>query len=126
MNILLWVIQGLLAAMFLMAGLMKLAKSKKELKPKMGSWVDALSPSTFKLIGLLEFLGAIGIVLPIALDIVPVLSPIAAAGLAFTMLVAMIFHLKRGEKEDALKKNLPFLLLALFVVIGRLIILPLN
>lgn len=51
MSTALWIVQGLLAAMFLMAGLMKLAKSKEELKPKMGDWVDAVSTSGFKLIG---------------------------------------------------------------------------
>ena len=58
MNTALWIVQGLLAAMFLMAGLMKLAKSKEELKPKIGDWVDAVSTPGFKTIGLLEFLGA--------------------------------------------------------------------
>ena len=49
MNTALWIVQGLLAAMFLMAGLMKLAKSKEELKPKMGDWVDDISTPGFKI-----------------------------------------------------------------------------
>lgn len=124
MNILLWIIQGLLAAMFLMAGMIKLAKSKEELKPKMGDWVDAVSDPMFKLIGLLEVLGAVGIILPMAIGVLPILTPLAAAGLALTMLVAMIVHLQRKENEDAMKKNVPLLILALFVVVGRFIILP--
>lgn len=123
MNTALWIVQGLLAAMFLMAGLMKLANSKEELKPKMGDWVDAVSTPGFKLIGLLELLGAVGVVLPMAIDVLPILTPIAAIGLVMTMLGAMGLHIQRKE-YDAIKKNVPLLLLALFVAVGRLIIIP--
>jgi len=125
MNTALWIVQGLLAAMFLMAGLMKLAKSKEELKPKMGDWVDAVSTPGFKLIGLLEFLGAVGVVLPMAIDVLPILTPVAAIGLVMTMLGAMGLHIQRKE-FDAIKKNVPLLLLALFVAVGRLIIIPIS
>ncbi|MFY0654660.1 MAG: DoxX family protein [Cyclobacteriaceae bacterium] len=125
MNTALWIVQGLLAAMFLMAGLMKLTKSKEELKPKMGDWVDAVSTSGFKLIGSLEFLGAVGVVLPMGIDVLPILTPVAAIGLVMTMLGAMGLHIQRKE-YDAIKKNIPLLLLALFVAIGRLILLPVN
>jgi uncharacterized membrane protein YphA (DoxX/SURF4 family) len=108
-----------------MAGLMKLANSKEELKPKMGDWVDAVSTPGFKLIGLLEFLGAVGIVLPMAIDVLPILTPVAAIGLVMTMLGAMGLHIQRKE-YDAIKKNIPLLLLALFVAIGRLIIIPIS
>jgi uncharacterized membrane protein YphA (DoxX/SURF4 family) len=125
MNTALWIVQGLLAAMFLMAGLMKLAKSKEKLKPKMGDWVDVVSTPGFKLIGLLEFLGAVGIVLPMAIDVLPILTPVAAIGLVMTMLGAMGLHIQRKE-YDAIKKNIPLLLLALFVAVGRLIIIPIS
>jgi len=125
MNTALWIVQGLLAAMFLMAGLMKLANSKEELKPKMGDWVDAVSTPGFKLIGLLELLGAVGVVLPMAIDALPILTPVAAIGLVMTMLGAMGLHIQRKE-YDAIKKNVPLLLLALFVAVGRLIIIPIS
>ncbi len=125
MNTALWIVQGLLAAMFLMAGLMKLANSKEELKPKMGDWVDAVSTPGFKLIGLLELLGAVGVVLPMAIDMLPILTPVAAIGLVMTMLGAMGLHIQRKE-YDAIKKNVPLLLLALFVAVGRLIIIPIS
>lgn len=123
MNTTLWIVQGLLAAMFLMAGLMKLAKSKEALKPQMGDWVDAVSTPAFKLIGLLEFLGAVGVVVPLAIGLLPVLTPIAAIGLSLTMLGAMALHIQRKE-YDALKKNIAPLLLALFVAYGRLVLVP--
>lgn len=125
MNTALWIVQGLLSAMFLMAGLMKLANSKEELKPKMGDWVDDISTPGFKLIGLLEFLGAVGVVLPMAIDVLPILTPVAAIGLVMTMLGAMGLHIQRKE-YDAIKKNVPLLLLALFVAVGRFIIIPIS
>ena len=125
MNTALWIVQGLLSAMFLMAGLMKLANSKEELKPKMGDWVDVVSTPGFKLIGLLELLGAVGIVLPMAIDVLPILTPVAAIGLVMTMLGAIGLHIQRKE-YDAIKKNIPLLLLALFVAVGRLIIIPIS
>lgn len=124
MNIFLWIIQGLLAAMFFMAGLIKLTKSKDDLKPKMGDWVDVISNPAFRLIGLLELLAAIGLVVPMAIDFLPVLTPFAALGLTLTMVGAMILHLQRKEKDDALKKNVPLLLLASFVALGRFFIVP--
>ena len=63
-------------------------------------------------------LGAIGVVLPWALDIAPVLTPIAAAGLAVVMVGAALTHLRRGERQPIVA-NLILLALALTVAIGR-------
>lgn len=123
MNILLWIIQGLLAAMFLMAGLMKLSKPKIELSEKLGDWVDRYSLNTIKLIGLLEFLAAVGLILPLAINVLPILTPIAAIGLAVVMVGAMNLHYKRGEK-DKIGMNLILFLLAVFVVVGRFYLVP--
>ncbi|MDX1349346.1 MAG: DoxX family protein [Putridiphycobacter sp.] len=123
MNILLWISQGLLAAMFLMAGLMKLSKPKIELSEKLGNWVDSYSLNTIKLIGLLEFLAAVGLILPLAINIFPILTPIAAIGLAVVMIGAMNLHYKRGEK-DKIGMNLILFLLSVFVVFGRFYLVP--
>lgn len=123
MNIFIWITQGLLAAIFLMAALMKLPKSKEYLKPKMGNWVGAVSPQAFKLIELLEVLGAVGMVLPLALGVFPILTPFAAIGLALTMVGAMVLHIQRKE-YDATMKNIPLLFVALFVAVGRFVIIP--
>lgn len=120
MNIALWVVQGILALMFLMAGLTKLSKSEKELAKSLGDWVNGYGLSKIRLIGLVEVLGAIGLILPGLLSFLPpVLTPLAAAGLAITMIGAMQLHLKRQEK-DKLKMNLMLFIMATFVVIGRL------
>ncbi|WP_417602933.1 DoxX family protein [Owenweeksia hongkongensis] len=123
MNTILWIVQGLLALMFLMAGAMKLSKPKKELREKLGDWVDQYSDISIKLIGLAELLGAIGLILPMAMGFFPILTPLAAIGLAMTMVGAMKVHYQRKEKSKVIT-NIALMLLAVFVVIGRLYLLP--
>lgn len=123
MNIVLWIVQGLLAAMFLMAGFMKLSQPKDQLKEKIGDWVDGFSDSSIKAIGLLEILGAIGLILPMVTGIAPILTPLAAAGLILTMIGAIIVHVNRKEMK-ALPMNFILLALAAFVVVGRFMIIP--
>ncbi|MCC3374436.1 DoxX family protein [Cohnella sp. REN36] len=108
MNVALWIAQGLLAAMFLMAGSQKLFG-----KP------NAEQPAAMtKFIGLTEVLGAIGLILPGALDIAPDLTGAAAVGIAVIMLLAAMFHAKRKETQGVVM-TVVLLLIALFVVIGR-------
>lgn len=123
MNVALWIAQALLASMFLMAGVMKLIKPKKDLREKLGDWVDQYTSSTFKLIGLLELLGAMGLLVPIGLDILPILTPLAAIGLAMTMVGAIKIHADRKE-HDKVKMNVALMTLALFIAVGRFLILP--
>ncbi len=124
MNIVLWIVQGLLAAVFLMAGFMKVSKSKDELKKKGGkqmSWVDDVSDSTIKLIGILELLAAIGLILPQLTGILPWLTPLAAVGLVLTMIGAMMVNVRN---RITIIKNIVLLLLAAFVAYGRFILIP--
>ena len=117
MNVVLWIIAGLLALAFLGAGLTKLVQPREKLATTMG-WVDDFSPGTVKLIGALEVLAAIGLVLPAALDVVPVLVPLAAVGLVALMLGAAFTHARRGE-TPMIAINVVLLLLAAVVVWGR-------
>jgi uncharacterized membrane protein YphA (DoxX/SURF4 family) len=119
MNITLWVIAGLLAFAFLAAGLTKLAQPKQKLaaSPGMG-WTENFSPGTIKLIGLLEVLAAIGLILPAALGITPVLVPLAALGLSLLMIGAAITHARRHELP-MIAGNLVLLVLAAVVAWGR-------
>lgn len=96
MNIALWIVAGLLAFSFAGAGVMKLTSSKADLLPKM-PWVADFSDSQVKGIGAAELLGAIGLILPPLVDIAPILAPLAAVGLAVTMVGAVIVHLRRGD-----------------------------
>ncbi len=117
MNIALWVVQVLLALVFLMAGSMKALKPKAELAEKM-EWVNDYSDNTVKLIGVLEILGAIGVVLPAATGILPWLTPLAAVGLVLTMIGAAITHARMGD-FPGMGPSIVFLVLSLFVAYGR-------
>ena len=97
MNVILWILAGLLAAAFLLAGLMKLAQPRTKLQESGMGWAEDFSDGQVRLIGLAEVLGAVGLVLPAATGVAPVLTPLAAAGLAVTMLGATVVHLRRGE-----------------------------
>ena len=116
MNIVLWIIAGLLAAAFLGAGVMKLTQPKEKLAASGMAWTEDFGAGTIKLIGLLEVLAAIGLILPAALDIAPVFVPLAAAGLVVVMIGAIVVHVRR--KEPVIPQAL-LLVLAAVVVWGR-------
>jgi uncharacterized membrane protein YphA (DoxX/SURF4 family) len=117
MNVLLWVIASVLAAAFLAAGIMKTTQPKEKLSANMG-WVDDFSAGTVKLIGTLEILAAIGLILPGALGIAPVLVPLAALGLVLLMIGASITHARRNESQ-MIVFNVVLLILAAVVLWGR-------
>ena len=127
MNIALWVLQGLLAVMFLLAGFMKATKAKDEIKKSGGermAWVDSVSDSNLKLIGILEVLIGFGLVLPQLTGILPWLTPLAAVGFACTMIGALLLHLQRKDGAQSLVTNIVLLLLAAFVAYGRYVLIP--
>jgi uncharacterized membrane protein YphA (DoxX/SURF4 family) len=117
MNVVLWILAGVLAVAFLFAGVTKLTQPKEKLAQNMG-WVEDFSPGVVKLIGALEVLAAIGLILPAALDIVPVLVPLAATGLVLLMIGAAITHARRKE-APMIAINAVLLVLALVVAWGR-------
>lgn len=97
MSILAWVLHGFLAFAFVAAGGMKLAMPKDALYERGMVFVEDFSPGQVKVIGLLEVLGGLGVILPVLLGVLPVVSGIAAAGLVLTMLGAAATHIKRSE-----------------------------
>ncbi|RAS57146.1 DoxX-like protein [Lentzea atacamensis] len=119
MNIVLWILASLLAAVFLAAGAAKLAQPKEKLtaSPNM-AWATGFSPGLIKLIGAVEVLAAIGLILPAALDIVPVLVPLAAVGLVLVMIGAAATHARRRETQ-AIVTNIVLLAVAAVVAWGR-------
>jgi len=119
MNLALWIIAALLAAVFLFAGATKLLIPREKLaKAPGGGWVNDVSDGFVKALGAVEILGAVGLILPAALDIAPVLVPLAAVGLAAVMAGAAIVTLRRHEPTHALL-NLTYLALIAFVAFGR-------
>ena len=127
MNIALWIVQGLLAVMFLMAGFMKVSKSKDEIKASGGermAWVEDLTDRNIRLIGILELLASTGLVLPQLTGILPWLTPLAAVGLVLTMIGAITLHVRRGDGPQAIGMNIVLLLMAAFVAYGRFVLVP--
>ncbi len=118
MNTTLWIAQGILAAMFAMAGVMKSTQPIDKLMKSGLNWVERVPVSTVRIIGLSELLGAIGLILPLALSILPILTPIAAVGLAAIMILAVVHHLKYKENK-AVVFNAVLFALAVFVAYGR-------
>jgi uncharacterized membrane protein YphA (DoxX/SURF4 family) len=118
MNTALWIIQGILAAMFAFAGITKATQSKEKLE-KQFPWARDLSLNTVRFIGISELLGAVGLILPWLTDIAPILTPISALGLGLIMILALsTVHLKNKEYK-AVGMNALFLILAVFVAYGR-------
>lgn len=120
MNVVVWIVTGLLAALFLMAGTTKLAKSREQLgaDPRMG-WSQDLPAGMIKLIGAAEVLGGLGLVLPGALEVATWLVPAAAIGLAVLMAGAVVTHARRNEAASA-GFNVVLLALAVFVAVERI------
>jgi hypothetical protein len=118
MNVALWIVAGLVAVAFLGAGLMKITGKREQMLERM-AWVADYSPSQVKLIGVVEVLGAIGLILPAVTGIAPILVPIAATGLVITSVLAAIMHIRRGDGFGSAVPVLVLGLLAAFVAWGR-------
>jgi uncharacterized membrane protein len=117
LNATLWVGQLLLAALFFLVGWTH-AAAPIEVAIQRAPWVASLPVALVRFIGVAELAGAIGLLLPAATRIRPTLTPLAAAGLAIMMLLAIPFHLLRGE-ASAVGINLVLGSLATLVALGR-------
>ena len=116
-DVVLWIAQGLLAAAFVAAGTSKLLQPRE--RPRHSSnWAQEFPPIVIKTISVLEIVAALGLVLPAVLDIVTVLTPAAATGVAGLMIGAVATHSRRAEWRP-LGLNLVLLALAAFVAWGR-------
>jgi putative oxidoreductase len=122
MNVALWIVQGLLAVAYLGAGVMKATQPLDQLAQRM-EWASSSPPTFVRFIGIAEILGAIGLILPLATGVLPGLTVAAAVGLVLVQVAASAFHVSRNE-VSVLPVNLVLLLLAVFVVYGRLAIVP--
>lgn len=125
MNILLWIIQVLLALLFLFAGGTKLVLPLETLK-SMGSPNQILLPGLLiRFLGVVEVLGALGLILPGLLRIKPGLTPLAAAGLTILMIGAVALTIAGDGVGAAI---VPFVtgLLSAFVAYGRWRVAPLR
>ncbi len=117
LGVFLWVLQIVLAVMYLMAGIQK-AFGDLSVVVKTIFWIAFTPPLLVRFIGVSELLGAIGLILPAALKIRPQLTTLAAAGLALIMLLANLMHIYRGE-FFVLPMTLLMFAMAGFVAYGR-------
>lgn len=117
MTIAVWIVSGLVALLYLMAGGRKVTTPEAKL-PATFPFVEVTGVRLLRVIGILEVLGAIGVIVPAATGIVPILTPIAAVGLALIQVAAIILHVRRGEMK-ALPFNILLLVLPAFVAVAR-------
>ena len=82
------------------------------------AWVEDFGQGTIRFIGVMELLGAFGLIVPAALDIAPVLTPLAASGLAIVMVLAAGVHFRRSEPSN-IAVNAVLFVLAVVVAWGR-------
>lgn len=116
LHISLWIVQVLLAIAFGMAGFMKLTAPIADLASKGMGFVNEYSANAVRLIGITELLAAVGLILPSALRILPILTPVAASGLAVVMVLAAQYHISHNESVVA---NIVLFTLTAFVAWGR-------
>ena len=117
LNITLWIVQGLTAALMLMSAFMKIALPIPELSAKW-KWTGELPQQVVRMLGIVDLLGGIGIILPAILKIKPGLTPLAAVGVVLLMISATVFHISRGE-ASVIAFNIILMLLASFIAWGR-------
>ena len=112
MNTLLWILAVVLAVAFVASGTLKLSMQREDLIDRT-PYVEDFPHWTIQAIGVLEILGAVGLLLPGILNVATILVPLAAAGLAITMVFAVLVHARRG---DPTMTALPSMVLALLSV----------
>jgi uncharacterized membrane protein YphA (DoxX/SURF4 family) len=125
MNTALWIAQGILAAAFLVTGLLKVFGNRDMAIRNGIGYAEDFSEGALTSIGLLEILAAFGLVLPGVFDTVPILVPWAAVGLMLLMVGAFIVHIRRRDEIHMMAANVILFALAAFVAWGRFIDYPL-
>lgn len=121
MNTVLWILQVVLALVFLASGSMKVFRYDVARERTRFAQVAPRQLVTF--VGAAELLGAVGLVLPAATGILPWLTPLAAAGLVMVMLGASLFHVRLREYSGVLMTT-TILLLSMVIVYGRWVAMP--
>jgi len=124
MKYVLWVLQVVLALFFIsIVATRYLTPWEEYIANPLTAWAVAIPPVILLIISILEVLGAIGLILPAAMRIMPELTAWAAAGLFLTMFVAGIFHVVRGE-FDLILPIVIWASLSAFVAYGRFVLKP--
>jgi uncharacterized membrane protein YphA (DoxX/SURF4 family) len=124
MDIVLWIVQVVLALGLAAAGLNHITRPERATTGRM-AWIRAVPGPLMTTIGVLEILGAIGLILPALTRIAPVLTPIAATAIVALMILAVAFHIRRNELSSTVG-NVILGIVAAFVAYGRFVIAPIS
>jgi len=114
----LWIAAAFLAIVYVLLGARKLIQARVELIETM-PWAEDFSSRSIIAIGIVEIVGALGLLLPELTLVLPELTVVAAFGLAALQVAAIIVLVRRGDR--AIGINVVLLVLALFVAVGRII-----
>lgn len=117
MNIVLWVAQILLAAMFGMAGVLKTFQTAKA--REQFPWAKDRSDAFIRFVGTSELLGALGLVLPLLTGILPWLTVLAAIGLTLIQVLAIFTEHLPKKEFNVIPVNVVLIAIAVFIVFGR-------
>ena len=118
MELAVWIVSWALAAAFVIGGAARAVLPAERLAGFGLKWVTAVPAPLLKTIGVLEVLGGLGLVLPVLTGILPVLTPLAASGLAIIMLGGLVFHVRRREWQGV-PITLVLAAAAIFVAVAR-------
>lgn len=119
MNTTLWVLQALMSITFLYSGINKSVFSIRTLVDQRGqTGVEHLSLPFVRFIGISEILGAVGLILPWALNIDPWLTPLSALLFAFIMIPAAVIHYRRHESRN-IATNVTLFAICMFIALLR-------
>ncbi|BDZ50720.1 hypothetical protein GCM10025867_29610 [Frondihabitans sucicola] len=97
MTTVLWILNIVLAVAFLASGIMKATQPTDALVGRGLTWAAGFQPKTVKGIGVVEIVGAVGLILPRLTGVATALTPLAAVGLFVTMIFAIVLHQRRRE-----------------------------
>ena len=127
MNVALWIVQVLSGIFWSVTGFGKILCFNQavwnQTLPRV-PWFSAVPQALFVFIGVCEFLGGVGLILPAITGVKPKLTPLAAIGLTLVMILAAGFHIARGEYSFFLPFNLVLAAVSAFIAYGRLFVRP--
>lgn len=116
-NVILWILQTLVAVTFIVPGFMKMLLPIQTLSAML-PWTGQVSPYMVRGLGLIDALGGIGIVLPSLLRVKPQLTEIVAVASILLMIIAILFHISRGE-ASVIGFNIIMIFILAFIAWGR-------
>jgi hypothetical protein len=119
MNLVLWILTGVLATALLVSTVKAFVPREKiAATGPAAEWILDFSPAALRAIAALEFLAAIGLILPGALGIAPNLVPVTATCVALLFVGAITVRLRRGERKTVVA-DLVYLAIAVFIAVAR-------